>query len=146
MASSIVIIKMVILPRFLYLFLNFPIPLTNLFFLTLCGLLLKLIWAGQQPLISWDTLVPPYERGRFGVPHLQLYFLATQSQYAHYWHHADNYAPNLKWTSLHLLCLPPYFLKGSPWAPKIFKHSPPPAGHGGSSDETWWPPFLPRLP
>lgn len=44
--GRIVIIKMVVLPRFLYLFLNIPIPLTANVFKTLSGLLIWLIWWG----------------------------------------------------------------------------------------------------
>lgn len=70
MAGRIAIIKTVVLPHFLYLFLNIPILLYNGFFSNLRTLLTRMVWGGKQPRIGWDTLVLPYERGGFGVPNL----------------------------------------------------------------------------
>ena len=60
-AGRIGIIKMVVLPRFLYLFANIPIPLNNSFFRTLQSILCRLVWAGKRPRVAWRTLVLPYE-------------------------------------------------------------------------------------
>ena len=92
-AGRIAIIKMVILPRFLYLFTNIPIPLTNAFFSTMRGLLTRLIWAGRRPRVNWQTLVLPYERGGYAVPHFHLYYLVAQCHYAHHWYHPDKRLP-----------------------------------------------------
>lgn len=62
-AGRIAIIKMKILPKLLYLFLNIPIPLTVAFFKTLRMLLIKLIWAGKRPRIKYSTLTLPFEHG-----------------------------------------------------------------------------------
>lgn len=62
MTGRIAIVKMVVLPQFLYLFHNIPIPLYNDFFSTLrtLTLLIRLVWGGKQPRISWDVLMLPY--------------------------------------------------------------------------------------
>ena len=93
MAGRIAIIKMVVLPRFLYLFSNIPIPLTNAFFSTLRGLLTRLIWAGKRPRVNWRTMVLPYERGIYAVPHFHLYYLVAQCHYAYHWYHPSKRLP-----------------------------------------------------
>lgn len=76
---------MVILPKFLYLFCNIPIPLTKQFFKTIQTQLLRLIWGNKQPRISWLTLTQTYSQGRFTAPDFYLYYLCAQAQYAFYW-------------------------------------------------------------
>lgn len=96
MAGHIALIKMKVLPRFLYLFRTIPIPFTNAFFAQLRGLLIQLIWAGRQARVAWDTLTLPCARGGFAIPDPQLYFLVAQAQYAHHWFHLDDRIPYTK--------------------------------------------------
>lgn len=81
---------MVVLLRFLYLFLNIPIPLTIAFLNTLRTLLTHLIWAGKHPHIGLTTLMLPFERGGFGVPDFYLCSLVAQTHFAYFWYHPDN--------------------------------------------------------
>lgn len=48
MAGRISLIKMIVLPKFLYLFNNIPIPLTNAFFKTLNSYLVWLTWGDKK--------------------------------------------------------------------------------------------------
>lgn len=93
-AGRIAIIKMVVLPRFLYLFLN--IPLTISFFNTLRTLLIRLIWAGKHPQIGLKTLMLPFECGGFGVPDFYLYYLIAQTHFSYFWYHPDSRIQYLK--------------------------------------------------
>lgn len=89
MAGRIALIKMKVLPRFLYLFCTIPIPLFHTFFSQLRSLLTRLVWADCRPRVSWDTLTLPYHRGGLAVPDFHLYFLVAQAQYSHHWFHPD---------------------------------------------------------
>lgn len=75
-AGRIAIIKMVVLPCYLYLFLNILITLSCAFFDNLRSALTRLIWAGKHSRIVWNSLTLPYERGGFGIP--DLYYLIAQ--------------------------------------------------------------------
>lgn len=48
MAGRLAFIKMIALPKFLYLFHNIPIPLTNAFFQTLNTNLIRLTWGDKK--------------------------------------------------------------------------------------------------
>lgn len=54
------IMKMVILPRFLFLFVNIPIVLPRSFFHRLKQALTLLAWAGKQARVHWNILTLPY--------------------------------------------------------------------------------------
>lgn len=87
------LIKMVVLPKFLYLFNNIPIPLTNHFFATLQSHLTRLLWGGKQPRVRWQVLTLPYNRGGFSIPDFKLYYLVAQCSYAHAWYHTVSKLP-----------------------------------------------------
>lgn len=95
-AGRVAVIKMIVLPKFLYLFNNIPIPLPNSFFLTLHSHLIRLIWGGKQAREWWQVLTLPYERGGFGVPDLKLYYLVAQCSYSFAWFHPDARIPYLR--------------------------------------------------
>lgn len=86
---------MVVLPKFLYLFVNIPIILRQPFFNTLRGSLITLVWGGKKPHIKWEVLTLPYAKGGFRVPDMQLYYLCAQAQYASYWQNALPYTPHV---------------------------------------------------
>lgn len=54
--GHIALTQMVVLPRFLFLFIIIPISLPQSFFRTLCNLMARLVWAGKQPRVKWDIL------------------------------------------------------------------------------------------
>ena len=57
LSGRIAIMKMVVLPCFLFLFVNIRILLPHAFFGQLQSLLVWLAWAGKQACVSWDTLM-----------------------------------------------------------------------------------------
>lgn len=94
LADRIALIKMVELPKFLYLFCNIPIPLTQ-HFKTLRSLLLRLIWGGKHARVSWEVLTLDYKGGGFSVSDLYLYYLCAHAHYAHYWVNDHDFIPHI---------------------------------------------------
>lgn len=56
MAGRASLIKMVILPQLLYLFLNIPYHPGGQFFKMLRSEMIRLVWGGKQPRLQWDIL------------------------------------------------------------------------------------------
>lgn len=94
-ASRIAIAKMIIIPKFLYLFQNIPLPLTGTFLRRLRSNLISLVWAGRQPRISWEILTLPLEQGGLGAPDMTLYALCAQVQFLHFWIHLTPFQPHV---------------------------------------------------
>lgn len=95
LADRLAIIKMVILPKILYLFNNIPIKLPKTIFQRLNAMLTTFIWAGKTAHIELRALALPYSKGGFKVPDLLLYYLCAQAQYAHYWYHPIPFLPHV---------------------------------------------------
>lgn len=95
LAGRVSLIKMAILPRFLYLFTNIPYDPGRTFFQTLRSELIRLIWGGKQPRLRWEVLTRPYDQGGLDVPDFGLYYLCAQAQFAHYWFHPPQFMPQV---------------------------------------------------
>lgn len=93
LAGRIAIAKMIILPKFLYLFIN--LPLTQAFFKTMRSLLVSLVWAGKQASVSWELLTLPLSQGGLGAPDIPLYAYCAQAQFLHYWVHPIPFQPQV---------------------------------------------------
>lgn len=44
-------------------------------------ILIYFLWADKVPMIAWQTITAPLDEGGLTLPHLQLYFLASQIYY-----------------------------------------------------------------
>lgn len=88
-------IKMIVLPQFLYLFVNIPIPLTKAFFSSLCSAVIPIVWAGRQPHVSWEIITRPFSVGGLGAPDFELYALCAQAQFLQFWVHPIPFQPNV---------------------------------------------------
>lgn len=95
LAGRIAITKMTVLPKFLYLFVNLPIPLTRAFLTRLRSLLIELVWAGKQPRIAWEVLTLPCEQGGMAAPDLPLYAYCAQAQFLQFWLYPTPYQPHV---------------------------------------------------
>ncbi|KAJ1176884.1 hypothetical protein NDU88_002151, partial [Pleurodeles waltl] len=95
LTGRIALTKMIVLPKFLYLFVNIPIPLTSHFFATLRSCLVALVWAGGQARVAWDTLALPLRQGGLGAPDMKLYTLCAQAQFLHFWTHPVPFQPHV---------------------------------------------------
>lgn len=93
--GRISIMKMVLLPRFLFLFMNIPLLLPAHFFKYLRSLQIKLAWAGKQLRMSWDLLTLPYSMDGLGAPDLELYYHAAQASHAYHSIHQTPSPPHL---------------------------------------------------
>uniref|UniRef100_A0A8C5M042 Reverse transcriptase domain-containing protein n=1 Tax=Leptobrachium leishanense TaxID=445787 RepID=A0A8C5M042_9ANUR len=71
------VLKMNILPRFLYLFQALPIFLPRSFFISLRTQITRYIWRGKRARISFAEMARPVGRGGLGMPHFQYYYLAS---------------------------------------------------------------------
>uniref|UniRef100_A0A803J3Y7 Uncharacterized protein n=1 Tax=Xenopus tropicalis TaxID=8364 RepID=A0A803J3Y7_XENTR len=90
--SRINLLKMIFLPKFLYIFHNSPIPPRAKWFKRIDSLILGFLWAGEHPHINQKTLQAPVTQGGLALPNMRLYYLASQLIYAHWWltPHRDN--------------------------------------------------------
>ncbi len=78
MLGHINIIKMSILPKFLYLFQSVPLQLSQAFFSKLRNLFSNFIWNNRRPRLRLSLLYLPYDRGGLQIPNLQWYYWAAQ--------------------------------------------------------------------
>lgn len=81
------IIKMVVLPKFLYLFQNVPIFLTASFFKSIDSLIMPFVWSYKPPRISKAHLQKPTAEGGLGLPVFRHYYWACNARTWVYWNH-----------------------------------------------------------
>ena len=87
MIGRINIIKMAILPKFLYYFQTLPLPLPNRFYATIDKLFGQFIWNDRKARLRLKLLYLPYERGGLQLPNLRWYYMAAQLTSASYYFH-----------------------------------------------------------
>lgn len=83
--SRIDIIKMNILPRFLYVFQSIPIDKPNHYFIEWDKLLARFVWAGKKPRVRFKTLQLAKDRGGLALPSLCDYYKAAQLRFLVGW-------------------------------------------------------------
>uniref|UniRef100_A0A803JPQ3 Reverse transcriptase domain-containing protein n=1 Tax=Xenopus tropicalis TaxID=8364 RepID=A0A803JPQ3_XENTR len=88
------IIKMIYLPKFLYIFHNTPFTIPRSFFKKLNRTITSFIWANGTPRISWERLTATVENGGLALPHFYFYYLASQIYYIHWCLAPNPYNPN----------------------------------------------------
>lgn len=85
MIGRINIIKMNILPKYLYCFQTLPLPLSNMFYDKLNQLFGRFIWNDRKARLRLKLLYLPYERGGLQFPNLRWYYMAAQLTSASYY-------------------------------------------------------------
>uniref|UniRef100_A0A8C6SR27 Reverse transcriptase domain-containing protein n=1 Tax=Neogobius melanostomus TaxID=47308 RepID=A0A8C6SR27_9GOBI len=78
MIGRINLIKMAILPKFLYLFQSLPLPLPKSFFKEINAIFSRFIWNNRKSRLRFKLLYLPYDRGGLQMPCLQWYYWAAQ--------------------------------------------------------------------
>lgn len=78
MIGRINMVKMSILPKFLYLFQALPLPLSKQFFDELNTVLNRFIWNNKKSRLRLRLLYLPYERGGLQLPNFKLYYWSAQ--------------------------------------------------------------------
>lgn len=76
--GRIEVIKMNLLPRFLFLFQSLPVNVPISVFNMLDKLISKFIWQKKKPRIKFKTLLLPKDKGGLGLPNLKYYYWAAQ--------------------------------------------------------------------
>ena len=99
LGGRINIIKMNILPKFLYLFQSVPIFLTKTFFSLIDKLVLSFIWNVKNARISKNILQRHRENGGFSLPNFQYYYWASNIRAMLYWSRTSNNG-GPKWLTL----------------------------------------------
>lgn len=95
------IIKMNILPKFLYLFQSIPLTPPPTFFSNMKKVFTKFIWNRRRSRLRLTLLYLPYERGGLQLPNLLWYVRAAQLRSALFWF---SNAPNLPWIQIEEKC------------------------------------------
>lgn len=80
------ILKMVILPRLLYLLRSLPIKIPQSFFKALQSVLLEFLWGHKKARIKFQLLTRPKEQGGMGIPNFYNYYLASHLTRVIDWH------------------------------------------------------------
>uniref|UniRef100_A0A803JYV6 Reverse transcriptase domain-containing protein n=1 Tax=Xenopus tropicalis TaxID=8364 RepID=A0A803JYV6_XENTR len=89
------LLKMIFLPKFLYIFHNSPIFISPKFFTSLDKTQTAFLWANKPPRFSRAKLRAPTTEGGLGLPHWQFYSLAAQAYYVQWWFSPDLTNPNV---------------------------------------------------
>ena len=90
LTGRINVVKMTILPKFLYLFQTIPLYLPKSFFHSLNKLITTFIWAGKHPRINRTTLEESKADGGLALPNFMHYYWAANIQKILYWLHDTN--------------------------------------------------------
>uniref|UniRef100_A0A8C5QWD0 protein-tyrosine-phosphatase n=1 Tax=Leptobrachium leishanense TaxID=445787 RepID=A0A8C5QWD0_9ANUR len=108
-------IKMILLPKILYVFRALPLTAPMSFFKTVLSNLSQFIWRGKRPRIKIAILHQPVDRGGLGLPNILLYYRAAlMSNLGRIF--AGINLP--QWTSLILPCSLPHDFGGLLWTPR----------------------------
>ena len=86
MAGRINAIKMVTLPRFLYIFQSLPVNIPQYYFKNLDSVITSFIWFGKTPRIRLAHLLKRKDEGGFGLPHFRLYYFAAHWNFIAHWY------------------------------------------------------------
>lgn len=103
MIGRINVLKMSILPKFLYYFQALPLPLPQSFFDNLNKVFSRFVWNNKKARLRLRLLYLPYERGGLQLPNLRWYYIAAQLTSASYYFHTD--APPI-WVTIEQQSIP----------------------------------------
>lgn len=96
------IIKMNILPKFIFLFQNLPIISNEKYFEQWQKELSQFLWQGKKARVKWKILTDDKNRGGWALPNLKLYYYSSCLNWIEEWIRLDNER---------LLCLEGYNLR-----------------------------------
>uniref|UniRef100_A0A3P9JW43 Reverse transcriptase domain-containing protein n=1 Tax=Oryzias latipes TaxID=8090 RepID=A0A3P9JW43_ORYLA len=99
LAGRVSLVKMAVLPRFLYLFQHLPIFLGKSFFDKLDRTVSSFLWSGRPARIRKSVLQAPKDEGGLALPVLRFYYWAANIQKLLFWMNDDNEAIS-SWTQL----------------------------------------------
>uniref|UniRef100_A0AAR2JPM8 Reverse transcriptase domain-containing protein n=1 Tax=Pygocentrus nattereri TaxID=42514 RepID=A0AAR2JPM8_PYGNA len=79
------VVKMTILPKFLFVFQCIPLFIPKSFFRSLNQLISSFLWDGKPPRISIRTLQKPHSQGGLALPNFLFYYWAANIQKLIFW-------------------------------------------------------------
>uniref|UniRef100_A0A8C7ZH32 Reverse transcriptase domain-containing protein n=1 Tax=Oryzias sinensis TaxID=183150 RepID=A0A8C7ZH32_9TELE len=85
LAGRVGVIKMTVLPKFLFLFQSIPLHLSKSFFKKLDKIILEFIWNKKVARIRREFLQRPKSSGGMGLPNFQFYYWACNLKNISYW-------------------------------------------------------------
>ena len=129
MIGRVNILKMTILPKFLYLFQSIPLSPPPSFFKELKKIFLNFIWNKNRPRLRFSLLHLPYERGGLQVPNLLWYFWAAQIR-AGMFYFVTNHPPAWVTIESQLISIPIYLYMYSADKKKMIKQTKKPYWFG----------------
>lgn len=91
------IVKMNLLPKFIYLFQNIPLTPPVGIFTKISSLIRKFIWKRKPPRIRLSLLYLPFDGGGLKCPNLHWYYLATQLRTIMFYFSSKN---NTSWVNI----------------------------------------------
>ena len=94
------VLKMNVLPKFLYLFQSIPLSPPPKFFRDMKTAFTKFIWKTMRPRLRLTLLYLPFDRGGLKVPNLVWYYWAAQLRAASLWFSPQ---PQLPWVGMEAL-------------------------------------------
>lgn len=77
-------VKMILLPKLLYLFWHSPLYIPAHIFRSLESILNTFVWGSSRHKLSWQTLKHPIHLGGTALPDLALYYIASQLSHLYY--------------------------------------------------------------
>lgn len=98
LGGRINLVKMIILPKFLYLFQTLSIFLSKSFFSNLNSQLSSFVWNKKHPRINKKILQLPRNLGGMALPNFMYYYWAANIRAWLYWLRRDTFLPN--WVTL----------------------------------------------
>ena len=116
MIGQINIIKMNVLPTFLYLFQSLPLPPPKSFFNRLNSLFLKFSWNNKKSRLRLRLLYLPYERGGLHLPNMRWYYWSAQVHSAMFYFSTESFPAwvNIEQMSIQNLPIKLYLYSADP--------------------------------
>lgn len=87
------IIKMNVLPKFMYLFQTIPVKCPFKMFTEINKIMSKFLWAGTNTRVKITTLQAPLHKGGLNLPNFKIYYLVSQLRAVWFWFQRDTINP-----------------------------------------------------
>lgn len=107
------VIKINVLPKCMYLFQLIPLKYPSKMFIELNGIISRFMWAEKKIRVKISTLQAPTSKGALNLPHLKIYYLASQLRSVWSWLEIGNTHP--AWVTIEQQLVKPMPLSSIPF-------------------------------
>lgn len=94
------VVKMSVLPKYLYLFRSLPVFIPKAFFKKLDSIISSFLWNGKKPRLRKEHLQKSKQEGGLALPNFQYYYWASNLCSMSFWAYCDTGNEMLKWVEL----------------------------------------------